>query len=105
MNTQAGDRLRALRVMIGLEREEMAELLGVSKTRYKNVEQKNARMAEDVIGPLCQKFPELCLYITCEGEIDLNKLKESQEKLVNVIAAKIEAGLIPEGSYIESVVK
>jgi len=105
MQTLAGDRLRALRQLIGLKQDEMAELLGIKEIRYKNVEKKNVRMAEDEFSAVCSQFPEFSHYITHEGPINFDELQASQRKFVKFAAAAIEAGKIPEGYFLEESLK
>ena len=105
LKTKAGDRLKGLRLLIGLTQDEMAEMLELPFTRYRNVEGKKARMAEDEFSAVCARFPEFALYLTYEGNIDFDALKASQEKLVKLAAAAIEAGRIPEGYFLEEKIK
>lgn len=105
MNTTAGDRLKGLRELIGLKQDEMAEMLGVPISRYKNVESKKVRMAEDEFSAVCSQFPEFAHYLTYEGDIDFDALRASQEKFVKLAAAAIEAGRIPEGYFLKESLK
>ena len=105
MNTKAGDRMRALRELMGLTRHEMAEFLEIDPMRYANVEKKNVRMAEAEFAAACSRFPEFMGYLTYEGKIDIEELQNSQEKLVRFAAAAIDAGKIPEGYFIEESIK
>lgn len=105
MNTKAGDRLKALRILVGLTRDEMAELLDIPVVRYKNVESKKVRMAEDEYSAICSRFPEFSHYLTHEGHISLEELQASQQKLVRLAAAAIDAGKIPEGYFLEESLK
>lgn len=101
MDTTAGDRLKALRQLMGLTQEEMAELFDISLSRYKNVEKKTVRMAEGEFSAACSRFPEFVHYLTYQGKIDIKALHESQDKLVRFAAAAIDAGKIPEGYFLE----
>lgn len=105
MNTKAGDRLKALRMLMGLDQNEMAEILGIEPSRYKNVEAKKVRVAEDEFSAVCSRFPEYVHYLTYEGELDLEAMRRSQEALVKFAAAAIEAGKIPAGFFLEEKIK
>jgi len=105
MNTVAGDRLKGLRELIGLRQDEMADMLDVPLIRYRNVEGKKVRMAEDEFSAVCSRFPEFALYLTYEGDIDFDALRTSQKKLVKLAAAAIEAGRIPEGYFLKESLK
>ncbi len=105
MKLRAGDRLKAIRELMGMTREEFGQLIDIDWVRIKNIEQKKARVAEDEFAKIGQMFPELMPWLTYEGDIDLEGLKTSQEKLCRLVAAKIEAGQIPSGFYLEEKIK
>lgn len=105
MNTTAGDRLKALRELIGLTQSEFADFLNIEFSRYKNVESKKVRMSEGEFEAVCKNFPKLCEWITYEGDIKLSELKRSQEAFVKLAVAQIEAGRIPEGYFLEEKIK
>lgn len=97
----ASDRIKWLRQVIGYNQAEMAELLGVDFFRYKNIEQKKARVTEGEFEPLCRKFKGLIHFLVYGGVISLDELLESKEPLERMLAAAIESGRgldsLPEG--------
>lgn len=105
MKTKGGDRLKAVRLLFGLGREEFADMIGISFNRYCNVEQKRAKLGEDEIAAVCSRFPEFTHWMAYEGVILVNELKHSSESLCRLVAAKIEAGQIPTGYFIEDRIK
>ncbi|WP_444894937.1 helix-turn-helix domain-containing protein [Microbulbifer sp. SSSA005] len=105
LKLRAGDRLRVIRELMGLTRDEFAELLGFDYVRLRNVEQKRAKMAEFEYEQVGKMFPELIPYLTYEGNIVISELTASKEELCRLMAAKIEAGQIPRGFYVEEKIK
>ena len=105
MKLKTGERLKALREMIGLTREEFAEMLNLDFIRIRNIEQKKVRVAEDEFAKIGKMFPELLHWLTFEGNISLDDLKNSDEKLCRLVAAKIEAGQLPSGYHLEDKIK
>lgn len=96
-----GDRVRAIRELIGLTQKEFAEVLGVDLTQLKNIEYKRNRVTEDFYEAIGRTFPELLPWFVYEGPLTLEELQQSQSNLCKVAAARIEAGLIPEGYFAE----
>ncbi|ABC33376.1 MULTISPECIES: helix-turn-helix domain-containing protein [Hahella] len=105
MKMKAGDRLQGLRELIGLTQREFAELLGIDYFRLKNIEQQKARMAEDEFAQVGLLIPEMLHWVACESDISLSALQNSEAKLCRLIAAKIEAGQVPEGYMLEEKIK
>ncbi|MFS1525791.1 helix-turn-helix domain-containing protein [Microbulbifer sp. 2304DJ12-6] len=105
MRLRAGERLKAIRELMGLTREEFANLLSLDMIRISNIEQKRAKVAEEEFEKVGQRFPELIPYLAYEGDIVLADLKASDEKLCALVAAKIEAGQIPRGFHLEENLK
>lgn len=105
MKTKAGERLKALRLLMGLTQDEMADYLELPRQRYKNVENLKVRMAEDEFAATCERFPEFAFYLTFEGDIDFQAVQSSQERLVKLAGAHIEAGRIPAGFFLEEKIK
>lgn len=101
MRTKGGDRLKAIRTLFGLSREEFSALIGVPFNRYCNVEQKRAKLGEDEISGVCRKFPEFTHWLAYEGAISLEALKNSDESLCRLVAAKVEANQVTKGFFIE----
>jgi transcriptional regulator with XRE-family HTH domain len=100
-----GDRIRGFRELIGHTRKDFAEIIGVDPQRLRNVENGSAKANEDYIEAITVLFPEFVHWIAYEGEIDFKALQESQTALVRLAAARIEAGLIPEGYFLEENIK
>jgi transcriptional regulator with XRE-family HTH domain len=105
MKLKAGDRIKALRELVGITREEFANNLEIDFIRLRNIEQKKCRVSEDEIAKICAAFPEVGPWLAWEGDISLDSLKESQRALCKLIAAKIEAGQIPQGYDLEEKIK
>lgn len=105
MKLRAGQRLKAIRELMGMTRDEFCELVGVEWVRLRNVEQLNAKMAEDEFAKIGRMFPELMPWLTYEGDIVVDDLRNSQEKFCRLVAAKIDAGQIPPGFYLEEKLK
>ncbi|MCO1336004.1 helix-turn-helix domain-containing protein [Microbulbifer sp. OS29] len=105
LKLRAGDRLKVIRELMGLTRDEFAELLKLDYIRLKNIEQKRAKVAEFEYEQFGQRFPELIPFFTYEGDIVISDLSASNERLCRLVAAKIEAGQIPQGFYLEEKIK
>jgi transcriptional regulator with XRE-family HTH domain len=98
---QPGKRLQAMRALTGLTQAEFSEVVDIPLMRIKNLEANRARLKDSDFESVCSVFPEFAKWMTYEGDITLDDLKESQNKLCNLIAAKIEAGIIPKGYNLE----
>jgi transcriptional regulator with XRE-family HTH domain len=94
---KAGDRLRAIRLLLGLQRQDFAQQLGIDLVRYNNVEAKKVRMAEDEFHAVLSKFPEFMPWLTVGGNISLAALRASDNVAVRTIAKKYEDRMLPEG--------
>ncbi|MCO1336003.1 helix-turn-helix domain-containing protein [Microbulbifer sp. OS29] len=105
LKLRAGDRLRVIRELMGLTRDEFAELLKMDYVRLRNVEQKRAKVSEFEYEQAGKLFPELIPYFAYEGDIVVSELAESEQELCRLMAAKIEAGQIPRGFYVEEKIK
>ncbi|NRB42435.1 MAG: helix-turn-helix transcriptional regulator [Pseudomonadales bacterium] len=105
MNTRAGERLQGLRELTGLTQAQFAEMLDINYVRLRNIEQKKARMAEDEFAKIGALLPEFIFWLTFEGDINMDDLKNSTENLCKLAAAKIEAGQIPKGYHLEDKIK
>ncbi|MCO1336414.1 helix-turn-helix domain-containing protein [Microbulbifer sp. OS29] len=105
MKLKAGQRLQGMRELMGLTRDEFSDLLDIPWVRLRNVEQQKARMAEDEFAKIGQKFPEFMPWITYEGAIVVEDLRNSPEALCQLAAAKITAGQIPSGYFIHDKIK
>lgn len=102
---QTGERLRAMRELIGLQQDEFAEIIGLSHQRVRNIENQRVQVTAKDIESVCDVFPEFLAWLAVEGDITLADLKESQSKMCKAIAARIEAGLVPTGYHLEEKIK
>ena len=102
MKLKAADRMKALRMLVGMTREQFADYLGVQANRYRTVEVKRARMAEDEFERVCSNFPEFMAWITIEGQIQLSELLASENTYCRLAAARIEANQLPPGFDMDS---
>ncbi|WP_299940172.1 helix-turn-helix transcriptional regulator [uncultured Microbulbifer sp.] len=105
LKLRAGDRLRAIRELMGLTRDDFAEQLGLDFIRIQNIERKKAKVAELEYERIGLRFPEFISFLTHEGDILVSELSTSSEKLCRLAAARIEAGIIPQGFYLEEKLK
>lgn len=101
MQLRCGERLKGMRELFGLTREEFCELTGIDVMRMKNIEQRKIRVAEDEFAIVGRRFPEFLHWIAYEGQIHLSDLRNSQETLCRLAGAKFEAGQIPKGYFLE----
>lgn len=104
-NLKPGDRVRAIRELMGLTQREFAEILGIDLVKLKNVEYKRHRVTEEVYEAIGRTFPELLPWFVYEGPLTLDELRHSQSNLCKVAAARIEAGLVPDGYFSEETLK
>ncbi|MEW3664317.1 helix-turn-helix transcriptional regulator [Pseudomonas aeruginosa] len=66
----AGKRLRALRELMGLNRPQFAELVGMTAKRLENIENELQRMHDEDFEKVCGTFPEFSDWIAYEGSIE-----------------------------------
>ncbi|WP_445357307.1 helix-turn-helix domain-containing protein [Microbulbifer sp. ANSA002] len=102
---RAGDRLRAIRELTGLTQKEFAELLKLELVHLKNMEYKKNRVTEECYEAVGFTFPELLPWFVYEGPVNLQGLRNSENKLCKFIAARIDAGLVPEGYFSEGSIR
>jgi transcriptional regulator with XRE-family HTH domain len=93
---EPGKRLKAVRELAGLTRDEMATQIGIGYTRYCNVEQLNARMTVEDLELVIAQFPEFETWLTREVKVELKALLKSRAAMVRAIAERVKAGLAPE---------
>jgi len=96
MQYKTNERVRAIRELLGLTQEQFASHLEVQFVRYRNIEQGQCRVAEEEFAALGKNFPELLPFITFEGPISLPTLQQSENNLLRLAAAKIEAEQLPK---------
>ncbi|WP_019530618.1 helix-turn-helix domain-containing protein [Dasania marina] len=99
-----GQRLKAMRLLTGLVQDEFAEIIGMPLSRLKNVETRS-RMYDHEIEDVLTIFPEFAKWLSYQGDITLGELQESQSKLCRIVAAKLDAGIYPEGYDLENKIK
>ena len=104
---KAGERLKGLREITGLTQAEFAEVTGLSLIRLRNLEHRKARVAEDEFEKIGELFPEFVHWMTYEGDISIEDLKNSDQLVCRLFAAKIavDAGQIPAGYHLEDKLK
>ncbi|AZZ94707.1 XRE family transcriptional regulator [Hahella sp. KA22] len=105
MRLKAGERLKGLRELAGFTRQEFSNITNIELTRLTNLEKLKARVAEDEYEKLGLLFPDIIQWLAFEGDISLEALRVSENKLCRLLAARFEAGQIPEGYYFEEVIK
>ena len=96
MQYKTNERVKALRELLGFTQEKFASYLGVPFVRYRNIEQGQCRVAEEEFATLGKNFPELLPFMTFEGPISLTALQQSENNLLRLVAAKIEAEQLPK---------
>ena len=102
---RAGQRMKAMRELFGLTREQMSKTCGINENRYRNVERQNAKMNEDEFLKVGSLFPEFLPWLAIEGPINIHDLKNSKNGFCASAAERIENGLIPTGYYLERAIK
>ncbi len=91
-----GERLKALRNLVGATREEMCEKIAIGYVRYANVEQSKVRMSVEDLESVVIAFPEFESFMVRGARVDLATLKKSKSEFVKQIYKRIEAGDIAE---------
>lgn len=104
MTLSAGKRLQGLRVLLRLNQNEFADILGVKLSRLQNVEKGTAKMSETEFAGTAL-FPAFSHYLTHEGEISLSDLKKSKNRLEQVAYSNIKAKFVPTGYLFEEKIK
>lgn len=105
MKLKAGERLRGLRELMGLSRPEFAEALGIDPARLRNIELQRTKVNEDDFAAIGSVLPELLPWLTYEAEIPFEELLRSENKWLRLVVARIEAGKIPEGYYLDKSIR
>lgn len=90
----AADRLKQLRELMGLQREDFAKLLGMEFSRYKNLELKRGRINEEEFAAIGAVLPDFLHWIICAGDLEWEALQSSQSVWTKLIGARIEAGQV-----------
>ena len=105
MKLKAGERIKGLRELMGLSRTEFGELVGIEPARIRNIELQRTKVNEDDFAALGLTMPELLPWLTYEADISFEDMLQSQNKLLRLIAARIEAGQVPEGHYLDHFIR
>ncbi len=96
MKLSAGERIKIIRDLTGYTREQFAEQINVELLRMRNIEQGKVRVAEMEFAGVGILLPEMVAWLVYEGDIVLDDLKNSESPLSRLIAARIDAGHVPE---------
>lgn len=97
----AGERLRAMRELMKLERPDFAGLVGLTQTSLANVELGKQRMNEDHFEKVLRVLPHFTLWLTIGGDIDLDGLAASPINACKIAALRLQLGDVPEGYGME----
>lgn len=90
MKHTAGARIRDVREMMGLTRQQFAELLKLDPTHIRNVELERSKLNQDDFAAIGQTLPELLPWLTYEADVSLEDLMQSQNKWLRLIAVRVE---------------
>lgn len=71
----AGQRLRALRDLMGLKRPAFAKLTGIDTKRLENIENGRQRMHDIDIEKVCSLYPQFTRWIAYGGPVDRDALE------------------------------
>ncbi|SDH40155.1 Transcriptional regulator, contains XRE-family HTH domain [Pseudomonas flavescens] len=66
----AGERMRALRELMGLSRNAFAEIVGMTAKRIENIENGWQRMHDEDLQKVCSQFEDFSRWIAYEGPLD-----------------------------------
>lgn len=105
MRLKAGERFKGLRELMGMTRREFAEAVQIDEARIRNIELQRTKVNEDDFAKIGQLMPELLPWLTYEADITFDELAQSESKWLRLVAARIEAGQIPEGYYLDKFIK
>lgn len=96
MKFKAGERVRIVREILGLTREEFAHILGIDWVRLKSVEILTARVSEVEYEPLGETVPALIPFLIYEAKISLKALEQSDSTYCQVAASNIKINKLPK---------
>lgn len=105
MKMKMGARMKAIRELTGLTRDAFVTALKLDLTRYKNVEYLRCRVGEEEVEKVGEHLPELLEWLAFEGDIEVQRLANSPNQLSKIVAARVNAGIIPEGYHLEERLK
>lgn len=100
LKTQAGERLKAVRKMLGMTQKEFAIFVDIPLTRYKGIEIAHTRVAEDLFASACSKLPTFIQFIVYEGTVSLKDLSNSSMPMERLAAANFDVKGISSDSIL-----
>lgn len=97
----AGDRLRAMRELMGMDRPEFSEHTGLNPITLANIELGKQRMNDDHFEKVLKVFPHYAHWLTFGGDIDVAALAAERDRICKMAALKLQLGDVPKGSGLE----
>lgn len=97
----AGQRLRGMRELMGMDRKEFAELLGFDYSRLTRIELGKQAMHDVDFERVLRVFPHFSHWLTYAGPIDIDSLAAERDKLCKITAVKLQVGEVPVGYGLE----
>lgn len=91
---RSGERLRALRYLLGLTQMDMCRFLEFTRHRLNNVEHSIAKMNEDDFRKIITVMPEAFRYILLGEPMKQSELLNS-DTIMCTIPSRVKAGLAP----------
>lgn len=92
---RAGERLKIIRMLLGLQQKAFAQWLGLEIDRYRNVEKCLVKVNEDEFKAIGLVLPELLVFVATGKPMSREALMAS-ESLVNTIPSRIMSGMVPD---------
>lgn len=92
---RAGERMKGMRMLMGIPRREFAEITGIDYHRLGNMEQGKQRMNDDDIARVVRQFPHFVMWLTIGGDIDIEALAKERDATLQVVATKLRVGQVP----------
>ena len=96
MRFTAGERIRIVRELLRLTRDEFSQMFDLDSIRLRSVEVGLSRASESEYQPIGLAMPELLGFLICEQNINLKVLDESNNKYCNLIAGNIRVNKLPK---------
>lgn len=97
METNTADRIRGIRELLGMTRDDFGELFNIKPARLANIEKGLAKANGEEVENITASLPELTYYVAHQGPIDYAELRRSENPLIALMLAKFDAGLAPTG--------
>lgn len=92
---RTGERIRFIREMLGMTRDEFSKAMGINYSRLNNIEKLLAKVNEDEFYQIGRFMPEVLLFIACEDNLDMQACRNSENNLSRLLAARVDANQIP----------